>query len=109
PSRVVPVAQLNRSAVVLRNLPAQNQADSRPASLRSEEGDEQIRGGRKSGTLVQHLYDERVTIGEPAQLNSAFRFQGGVYRVANQVDQQLIELVAICANGNVFAFHEPDR
>src|SRR3954462_3447333 len=93
------VLEYEASSVRFRDLPAQDQADARPARLGREEWHEQIAGVGQTGPFVfdPELHRRRVRTGQPlpSDRDAAAGFPHGVDRVSNQVDEQLLELIAI--------------
>ncbi len=96
----------------LGDLAAQHEPDAGPVLLGGEEGDEQVRQARQAGTLVldPHFEDRRGT-GEarPADADGAAGFEGGVGGVPDEIDQQLLELIAVRFHDHFGAREHLDR
>src|SRR5262245_17953075 len=95
------VVERERSAVSFGDLAAQDEADARSARLRREERHEQVRLVRQADPFVFNPELERASPQRPADAHAAARGQRGVDRVVEQIDQQLLELIRIRADGDV--------
>jgi hypothetical protein len=99
--------------VGLRDLAAEDQADAGAAGLRGEERHEQVGRIGQPGPFVVHPQLQRVAApgrsthhararrGErPADPDAAARFARRVDGVAHEVDQELLELIAVGVHGH---------
>ena len=77
------------------DLTAQHQANAGAALFRGEERDEEVAGVGDAVAFVSHLQDELSPVHSPFDSYAAAGFDGRVGRVADQIDEQLIELVAV--------------
>ena len=92
------ILKRQRPAMGLRNLPAQDQADSRAALLGGKEGDKKVCGIRDSRTIVFHPHLNARVFSLPADAHPATRLERGIYCVVQQIDEQLFELIRIGLN-----------
>src|SRR5438093_924179 len=90
------------------NLPAQNQSNPGPARLGGKEGNEQVRRIGQAWTFIDHPYIEVRAFPRPAHLNRAAGFQRRIRRIADQVDQQLLQLVGVGRYDRVRPFRDVD-
>jgi hypothetical protein len=82
--------------VGFRDLPAQDETDSRTARLCREEWDEEVGRIRKAGAIVLNE-DFQVCPGSlPADASASAGLERSVDGITYQVDEQLLELIAIC-------------
>src|SRR5262245_13326970 len=86
------------AAVCLRDLPAQHQPDAGAGRFRREEWDEQIGRIGKPRPVVADDDLEPRSESTPADFDAAAGDDRRVHRVANEVDQELVELRAVRAN-----------
>src|SRR5690349_12952895 len=81
------------------DLTAENEPDPRPSRLRREERHEEVAGIRQSRAFVLHpqLHRWRRRTGKalPTYGDPATGFLHGIDGVANQIDEQLFELIAV--------------
>src|SRR5579864_3165859 len=89
------IVQRNTAAMSLGDLPAKSQADAGPTGLGGEEGHEQVRRIGDSGTFVLHEEMEPTSVSGPADSDFPAILERGVNRVADQINQQLLELVGV--------------
>ena len=68
------------------------------AILGREEWDEQVRQVGNSRTIILHPHFQISLSALPADAHTTARFQRRIHRVAQQVDQELLELIAIALN-----------
>ena len=91
-----PGLERQRPAVRLGDLPAQHQADARSAGLGGEERHEQVGGLRRARALVVDPDVDAARRVPPADRDArAAGVERRVGGVAQQVDQQLLDLVAV--------------
>src|SRR5436305_8568674 len=85
------VLEQQRAPMRFGNLSRENETDSRSLRLRREKGNEQVRAARQSWSLV--LYNDRycAVLACPTDTNIATGVERGIDRVAQKVDEQLIE------------------
>src|SRR5688500_20084277 len=89
----------------LRDLAAEDEADAGPSGFGREERDEQVAGVRQPGPVVFdpefHRGGRRRSQPFPSDRDGARGFTHRVERVPDQVDQQLLELIAISLDPQV--------
>jgi len=81
--------------MAFRDLPAQDKPDTGTAWFRSEKGNEQIRRVRNARTFVENPHLELRTQPRPTYFHFASGFLTGVGGIANQIDEQLVELIGV--------------
>src|SRR5947209_6672273 len=105
---VAAVGELEHAAVGLGDLAAEDQADAAAAVLGSEERHEKIVTVEQAGTFVADEEFNTARIGAPAHFDRACMFERGIERgvdsVANQIYEQLLDLVRVGVDGNRRAF-----
>src|SRR5678809_1718130 len=95
---VAAVLQSERPSVRLRDLARQHQPDPRPGRLGREERNEEVSRVGEARTLVLDDEGERAVLTRPSDVDVAARLQRRVDRVAQEVDEELVELVAVGAH-----------
>ena len=79
----------------LGDLPGEGEADAGSSRLRGVEGNEEVLHVREPRPLVLHPHLDLLAVEPPAHADAAAGQQRGVRRVADQVDQQLLDLVGV--------------
>jgi hypothetical protein len=104
---VAAVFECERAPVSFRDLAAQHESDARASGLRREERHEEVAGcsaapapDRRSGLRACGRRD-------PARRHTAAGLERGVHRIANEIDQQLLELIRVRRHGDVSAGPKP--
>jgi len=92
------VFQGEGAAVALGDLTAQDEANAGTAGFGGEEGDEEVGGAGETGAFVFDPNFDHVAVAEPADGDAAFGDQRGVGGVAEEVDEDLLELVGVALN-----------
>src|SRR5215472_9995347 len=112
------VLQGQFAAVGFGDLAAKNKADARAAWLGSKERHKKIGGIGKSRTIIENPQLYLPALARPAHLHATFGLQRRVSSVANQIDQELLQLIRVGGNDSVrtfshtylhprFQFHSP--
>ena len=88
------------STVRVGDLPAEGEADARPAWLGREEGHEHVGTRDDAGAFVDDADLDGLLVGRhvPAHVHAAVGLARSVERVAHEVDQQLLDLVGVGAH-----------
>src|SRR5256885_13160698 len=90
-------------------LPAQREPDARPLRFGGEERHEQVPRIRDPWPLVSHRHLHLRCAGAPRNHHSAARLQRGVRGIADQIDEQLIELIRVRLDVHLRAGRHTDR
>src|SRR5205814_2035398 len=106
---VPPVFERDGSAVRFRDLARQNEADARSLRLRGEEGHEEIRAALDARTLVLDAQLEHAVASRPTESDAAVRLERRVDGVAYEIDEQLVELIAVGENRDRRSVLDPHR
>src|SRR6516165_7661623 len=109
PSPIRPILEGQRTSVSLCNLPAQYEPDARATRLCREKGNKQVGGIRNPRPFVEYHQIQVRDTRRPPDTNVASGFPGSVRSVTYQINQQLLQLVTICLNGNTQAIDNGDR
>src|SRR5262249_31145503 len=91
------------SAVGFRDLPAQNQADSRAARLGGEEWDEQIRSVREAVSFILDPDFEICAVLQPSYLHASAGLKRSVCGISQEIDKQLLQLIDVGLNDQIGA------
>ena len=94
------VLQSERAAVRFGNLAAEDEANPGASGLGGEKRDKKIRGIRNAKAFIQNQEIQIGRIAGPFDVHAAVLLAGGIGGVANQIDEQLLELVAIHLDGD---------
>ena len=89
--------------MVLGDVLAEHEADSRPIGLGRIERHEQVAAVRESRALIVDGHDDAAPLATPIRLDTTSRLQGRVDRVRHQVDERLVELVPVRRDTHGFA------
>src|SRR6266700_5716915 len=103
---VCAIFQGELTAMSLGDLPAEDQTNAGAARLGREEWHEKVGGVGKSKTFVNDPHVELRALPGPPNLNGAPGFESGIRGIANQVDQQLLQLVSVGGNDHVRTVHK---
>src|SRR6185437_15530495 len=95
---VGPVRDGKRAVVRFGDLPAQGETDTAAAWLGSVERDEQIGGVGDAQAVVAHPDVQRGSVAAPTHGHATVSLERRIRAVADEIDQQLIELIAITGN-----------
>src|SRR5215472_8767494 len=98
------VLQGQFAAVGFGDLAAKNKADARAAWLGSKERHKKIGGIGKSRTIIENPQLHLPALARPAHLHATFGLERRVGSVANQIDQELLQLIRVGGNDRVWAF-----
>lgn len=93
------VLQSQDAAMGFGNLPAQRQTDARTFRFRGEERNEKIGRVRKAWPVI---FDGDFDISShlpPADPDATARFQRSISRIADQIDEELIQLIGVRLHG----------
>lgn len=99
----IAVAQGQGAAVILRDLPAKNEADSTARGLRREKGNKEIPRLRDSRSVIVDPDQDGGRVPPPAEADSrllgtgAALLERGIDRILDQVDQRLLYLGRVTA------------
>src|SRR5712691_7616130 len=97
-SGVLAVFQGQAAAVSLGDLAAQHKADAGAAGLGGEEGHKKVGSVRQSGAFVIHPDFQVAGVLLPAELHGSAGFQRSIGGIADQIDEELFDLVAVGRN-----------
>ena len=88
----------------LGNLPAQSQSDPGTVGLGGEEGYEEVSGAGQAGAVVHHPDLQMLLVPDPGDGNRARSVHHRIGSVLDQIDEQLVQLIAIGLDGEVRAW-----
>lgn len=97
------VLQRERAAMSFGDLPAEDQADAGAPGLGGEKRNKQVCGIGNAGTFIEHGQIEIGIAAGPFHAHATVQFLSGVDGVAEQIDEQLFELVAIRLQADIGA------
>src|SRR5581483_1265432 len=89
------VGEREFSAMRFGDLPGQHETDAGPALLGREKRNEEIRGIGEAWAFVEHPDIELGILPRPADLHATLAFERGIGRIANNVDEELLELIRV--------------
>src|SRR5437899_10045948 len=101
PGAVAAILKGQGAAVGLGDLTAEDKSNPRTAGFGGVERDKQVGRARKARPSVFNPHFKVSAIFPPAHFHAASRFERGIHGVAQQVDEELVELVAISPNRNL--------
>src|SRR5258706_3603438 len=106
---ILPVCERQRAAMGFRDLATQDQTDSRASGLGGEKWHEQIRGVRESWAIVNDRKLNLRLLERPPNYDFPISFEHRLRSIADQIDQQLLQLVSVRLNCDRRAFNQPYR
>src|SRR5438270_11709576 len=92
-----------------RDLARKNEADARSLGFRGEERHEEIRAALDARTLVLDAQLEHAVASRPTDSDASMRLERRVDGVAYEIDEQLVELIAVRANRDRRSVLDPYR
>ncbi len=91
------------------DLAAQHEPDTRAARFGGEERHEQVRRVGEAGSFIVDPELQAAAFALPADGDASAGLQRGIGGVVQKVDQQLFELIRVCAKRHVLTFEDAHR
>src|SRR6185312_6913592 len=99
PACVAAILEGQRTPVRFGDLPAQREADARSVRLGGEERHEQVGRVGQAQSVIAYPDVERAAVARPADGDAAVRLERRIGRVPHEVDEHLVQLIAVGGNG----------
>jgi len=93
------IFEVELAAMGFGDLAAEDQSNARAARFGGEEGNEDVGRVGDARAVIHDPNFQEGAVARPADVNAAARFERGVHSVADEIDEELLQLIFIGGDG----------